>query len=740
MNKIQTFLQKIMGMEGKAPDTTPAPKIIPFSPRSSFGMSEPPPMDQKSQVDANRSWVYACVKRRADKVASIRLNLYERKNESEVEENKSHDVLDLLDRVNNFMTRYDLFEYTSMMWDLAGECFWWKIRDKSGQIISIYPYLMPYYMDVVPSKEEFVAGYAYHVPGTGETITFPADDIIHFKHANPTNPYRGLSPVKAAEYAISTDREGAKWNYNFFKNSARPDGLILYPGTMSEEKYQRMKTQWEVNHQGTLNAHKMAIIESGDPEGKIKSEFVETGFAQKDMDFIEQRKFSRDEIFVIFGVPKGIMIADDVNLANSKTHESIFIKDTIIPIYRKLVSYLNEFLLPDYDDSDSLFFDFEDPTIRDIDSTLKYYESGLKNGWLSPNEIREQEGYEGFEGGESVYMPVMMIPIGEAPEGKKSHPVNIIRQRRSKTEKIDNLVKNLTAEVKGSFSKIIKSKFKGIDTKKKTLKAVKEVKRKKESTESIFANEKQRTEYINNYVKRADREEASLRVRLRTFFKKQESRVIGTIGKKEAETKGVSIRFNIQSETMIAIKAFEPLVNGLIEEHGRDIMRLLGIDTFEMTTERIRDYLKDNGLKFAEEINKATKEKILAQIAQGTEAGESIDDITLRVKRVFRDARIERARIIARTEVARSSNFANVEAYKQSEVVSAKEWVTTPDERLCGYCEAMDGKIVGIDKNYFNEGDEYTGHADRPMAIDYGDIEQPPLHVACRCTTIPVLK
>ena len=160
MNKIQTFLQKIMGMEGKAPDTTPAPKIIPFSPRSAFGMSEPSPMDQKSQVDANRSWVYACVKRRADKVASIRLNLYERKNESEVEENKSHDVLDLLDRVNNFMTRYDLFEYTSMMWDLAGECFWWKIRDKSGQIISIYPYLMPYYMDVVPSKEEFVAGYA----------------------------------------------------------------------------------------------------------------------------------------------------------------------------------------------------------------------------------------------------------------------------------------------------------------------------------------------------------------------------------------------------------------------------------------------------------------------------------------------------------------------------------------------------------------------------------------------------
>lgn len=189
MNKFQLFLQRIVGIKAEKPSP-----VIPFTPQSAYGLNEPAPLDQDAQIKANRSWVYACVKKRADEVANIKLLLYERKDENDVEEHKTHDVLDLLDQVNSYMTRYDLFEYTSMMWDLAGECFWWKIKDSQGKVISIYPYLMPPNMTVVPSKETFVKGYVYRVPGTAHEITFDADDIIHFKFTNPRNPYRGLSP------------------------------------------------------------------------------------------------------------------------------------------------------------------------------------------------------------------------------------------------------------------------------------------------------------------------------------------------------------------------------------------------------------------------------------------------------------------------------------------------------------------------------------------------------------------
>jgi len=55
-------------------------------------------------------------------------------------------------------------------------------------------------------------------------------------------------------------------------------------------------------HQGGRNAHKLAILEGG---GKFK----EIGFKQTDMDFVALRKYSRDEIFAIFGIPKGVISA-----------------------------------------------------------------------------------------------------------------------------------------------------------------------------------------------------------------------------------------------------------------------------------------------------------------------------------------------------------------------------------------------------------------------------------------------
>jgi len=708
MNKIQAFLQKIIGIKQEKP-----PKVIPFTPQSAYGLPEPAPLDQKAQIETYQfSWVYACIKKIAAEFANLNLLLYNRKSESEVEEIKSHDVLDLLDTVNNYMTRYDLFEWTSTMWEASGECFWWKIRDSKGKIISIYPYLIPSNMTVVPSEETFVKGYVYSVPGTSKQIPFDAKDIIHFRYPNPTNPYRGLSPIKAAEYAIGTDKQAAKWNYNFFKNSAKPFGVILYPGTMSQATYDRVKTQWEAGHGGVENAHKVAILEGVDPSGKQKVDFKEIGFGQRDMDFVEQRRFSRDEIFTIFGIPKGIMIAEDVNRAVAQTHESVFIKNTMVPKFQKFVSYLNEFLLPEYE-PEGLFFDFEDPTIRDIEATLKYYESALRNGWMSPNEVREEEGLPPFKGGESIYLPSTMLPIGEAPAKKKERKLNVRRQRRTTPEKVSERVKEHLKELTKSIFNNQKKKKKGV----------------KQFTAEF------KEKYLNNYIKRANREESQFRSHLRKFFKKQEDRVLKTI----KEAKEVSVRFDIPTETKLAIKAFEPIIINLIKEHGEDTMELLGLTGFEMTTERIERFLKKEGLKFAKEMNKTTKAKILKQIAQGMEAGESIPEIRDRIREVFREARTSRAAKIARTEVARASNFGTVEAYKQSGVVRAKEWLTTPDERLCPYCAAMDGKIVDLDKNFFNRGDSFMGDADKPLNIDYSNVSHPPLHANCRCTLIPVL-
>src|SRR5690606_22005039 len=106
---------------------------------------------------------------------------------------------------------------------------------------------------------------------------------------------------------------------------------------------------------GTKNAHKLAILGGG---LKFDDAFKTS---LKDMDFLNLRKFSRDEIFSIFQVPKSIVsITDDVNRANSMEHRAIFIENRIKPEMERLVNFLNEFLVPEW--GDDLYLGFKDPT------------------------------------------------------------------------------------------------------------------------------------------------------------------------------------------------------------------------------------------------------------------------------------------------------------------------------------------------------------------------------------------
>jgi|TARA_R110000824_G_scaffold21078_6_gene78885 predicted ABC-type ATPase len=87
-----------------------------------------------------------------------------------------------------------------------------------------------------------------------------------------------------------------------------------------------------------------------------------------------------------------------------------------------------------------------------------------------------------------------------------------------------------------------------------------------------------------------------------------------------------------------------------------------------------------------------------------------------------------RARAIARTELMRASNMGQQLLWEESVAQGhlnpsafEKVWITTPDDRLCPYCQAKNGQRVGIFDTFQN-----------PI----GNPEpQPPLHPMCRCST-----
>ena len=243
-----------------------------------------------------RGWVYACITARTEGVKNIKLHLYQNLgNNKPAKEILDNPVLDLLNYVNPAMTRTQLFEATQAFLDLDGNAFWWLARANNGkgdieQIYVMSPDRVTLIADTTNPLR--IMGYSYTQPD-GNKIPFDATEVLHFKNFNPVAvhpfPHRGMGIVEAASWAIDTENAAKEWNYNFFANSARPDGILYQEGvsTMGDDDYARLRAEWEQNHQGQTNAHKIAILSGG-----IK--WQEISRNQKDMDFNLQRQFGRD--------------------------------------------------------------------------------------------------------------------------------------------------------------------------------------------------------------------------------------------------------------------------------------------------------------------------------------------------------------------------------------------------------------------------------------------------------------
>lgn len=708
------FLQRLFSQEKPAsvkPEVkqTSSPAFLPLSDRSILGISD---LDLTSgQLQKYyQSWFYAGTSLRAEEVAAIDLRLFKNAPNGDVKEIDSHDSLDVLQAVNAMATRYDLFYSLQTFKDIYGEAFWWLLKD-GNKIVGIYPWLQPARMGIELADDGQVKGYIYQVPGNREFITFPADEIVHFKRFNPKDPYRGLSLVRAAQYALGLEREAQNWNYKFFENSAQPAGVVSFPTKLDREQQELLRSQWGRMHEGTAKSHRIAILTH---DGK----YTATGLSQKDMDFLEQQKYGRDQILSILRTPLAVINPDEsINRATAEAAQSYFFERVVKPQLLQIVNTLNEFYLPHFDKTGQLYFDFWNEGPRDVEAALRSYEVGINTGSLSPNEIRELEGRDPIPDGDNYYLPFNLMPIGEAPEQEEVRQLALKRKQKTirkhlHVKRSKSLAEKLYPEAKALAEALRKKQAKNNEQRTE----------RREQMVVTEENKEQRRKLGEGFVQmqkaRSNREEVLVQQKLRKEFNRQERQVLASLGEK-----AIGYEFDEEAEGELFAKIFSPIMRDIVKAHGEDALQLLGERGF-VVSDAVREFLKTKGLEFTTDIQSTTKDKINSAIAAGVDANEGIPDIKKRIEAVFSDAKGYRAKMIARTEVSRSSNFGISEGYVQSEVVEKKEWFTPLGEDL-EVCVPMEGVTVGLKEGF-----------DLPNGET---VDDPPAHPNCVCRTLPIV-
>ena len=662
-------------------------------------------------LNAATGWVYACVAAISDEIANINIRLFKVNAKKEPEEVDNHPILDLLYRANPFTTKFDMFWQTQEYLELTGEAPWLLVKDE-GTITDIL-LLRPDLLDIKIVKEGngIIDRYVYRI-GMGEERDIKKEDLIFIKYPNPTKPFRGMGTLQAAAKTVDIDNFSEEFNRVFFANSAMPGSILQTANKLTKETKKYLTKAIDKMYKGTGKAHKAMILENG-------LEWKPLQLTQKDMDFLNQQNFSRDKIMAIFRVPKTIVgLTEDVNRANAETAAYTFAKWTINPKMQRLIEQLNEFLLPQFEGTENMFLSYDNPIPENVENKLKAYETGLRAGYLTINEVRQMENLEGIgKEGDIVYLPFSLMPIGDISGGRKEEskiivPKSVMSKVYAK-EKDNKIEKKISAEIAPMIKEILLGEIK---------------KKSKKTKEEIYER------FWEIMVKKADNFEKIWQKRMDDIFNSQEKETLDKMPKKGVPKKWL---LDPEKEKKKFDQKFNPLILAIVKESGKDAFKLIGMEDEELdlTNPIVKKYLEERIFKISDDVNAETNKKLGKTLAEGTEAGESIPALRKRVTTVFGSMKSYRSERIARSEVIRASNFATNESYIQSGVVESKEWLTAMDERVCPHCNAMNGRTVGLKTDFLKNGDTIAG-----FKVDYESVAAPPLHPSCRCTIVPVIK
>lgn len=678
-----------------------------------------PPIKAEESLKHILGWVYSCETAIANRIAAIPIHLYKKRGE-EVEEVNDGPLINLLYRINDFTTKFDHFWLMTQYLLSVGEAP--LFLGINGGIPTDILLLRPDRLTAKFSKETIIDHWEYKKDYGSKPVRIEREELILLRIPDPETPFRGKGVLSAAAKTVDIDNASESWNFEFFKNSARPDVVLTTEQSLNQEQVNDLSDKWKKKYAGSGNRYKLAILTNG-----LKPEKM--SLSQRDMEFLEQQKFSRDKILSIFGTPKSVVsITDDVNRANAEAGNYAFAVNTIRPMMRRITEQLNEFLVPffGYD----LFLDFEDPVPEDQEAKLKRYDNALKNGWMAINEVRKIEGLEPIDGCDTPYLPMSYVPVGsssipeESEENKSIKPnPEFIKQLNSRRSTKDSSKNKKTIE---SIDETIKDLARSL------------VGKKEEDKKNPMGIEEK---WWRNQIKIADRFESLFKSKLVGIFNRQKKEVLKKLSGKKAAIVPAKVGVDIDKEVGVFIKVFLPILRSLTKEEGdRTLDALNPALSMDLGSSNVKKYLDKNIIKFSKAVSVVTNKKIRKTLAAGIESGEGMPKLAKRVSGIFTSATKERSMIIARTETMRTTNFASVEAYKQSGQVKAIKWLAEMDDRTCPYCQSMNGKTIALGQNFFEEGDTYFGSAKTPMVMDYGSIPYPPLHVSCRCTTFSVTK
>ena len=373
--------------------------------RSSAGV----PVTESTALSA--SAVFAAVRVIAETIAQIHWEIYQKTGEAEIELD-DHPLRILLDEEpNGEMTAFSWRIAMLTSYYLHGNMLAEIERNGAGYPIGLW-WIHPGRVHV---RRDPAGGMFYAVtdPDGLNPVRVEAANMYHVPLlASDGIAGRGL--IQRARDSIGLLVGMEQYASSSFANGARPAGLLKHPGKLTEAARANIRSEWEALHRGADKAGRTAVLQEG-------MDFQPMQMSAVDAQLLEQRQFQIAEVARWFNIPPHLLRDLSRATFGNIEHQGIEYQTyTIRPLCRAMEQEAQRKLVPRAERSTiHTELDLDDLQLIDRKSRFDAYAVARQNGWMSANEIRDEEGMNPIEGpeGDAYLINGNMIPLGLAMAG-----------------------------------------------------------------------------------------------------------------------------------------------------------------------------------------------------------------------------------------------------------------------------------------------------------------------------------
>ncbi len=584
-----------------------------------------------------------------------------------------HPLAMLLANPNPRDSAAELWRQWALNMLLGGECGGEVVFNGAGKPAEIWmcnPDEFEVRVDRAKARYGGVLGYRI-----GQDYELPSGEFAHWMFYNPLNVYRGIAPIAAVRMGILIDQFAQAWSRLFFTNAARPDFAVITPQGLTKPERDEIEARLTAKFGGVENAHRPIVLEQGVTDIKTFS------FAPQDIQWLEQRKLSREEIGACLGVPDEMMGWGRDTYENFGQAERVLWRLTLVPLIRLRDDVLNQFfrgirqlaagevIATDLSGVQALA---EDRTSKG-ELAAKFFAMGYPVNLLNDSLGL---GLGHIEGGDVGYLPLALVPVTRIP-GAPTPPAKMLKS-------------GPRVPYGGQLHQALWRLFKAA----------------------------------------IDEQERSLLRRTRRALQEQQNRVAQAVRAGETDVARV---FDVEEEERLWAEGLREAYAATVAAGGKHGLDQLGLDlVFDVTNPRVREAIERTLWDFTREVTYTTQQALAEVLRRAVDEGQSIPQLSDAISELYEGFKGARAELIARTESLKAFNLGTMEGYQQARV-EKRGWLSTMDPpRAREEHMALHGTELPMSEPF---------DVDGAMMMYPGDPAGPPEQVCnCRCTIYPVVE